>query len=82
MIFAYRLFLLTYCYVCLSLSPSLCVLGFVVASLVVFGTGLPLAQWHRLARTDWSLSCGKLVVDMGLKMQCPSNPLVNHHITL
>ena len=25
MIFAYRLFLLTYCYVCLSLSPSLCV---------------------------------------------------------
>lgn len=33
-------------------------LGFVVASLVVFGTGLPLAQWHRLARTDWH-SCAR-----------------------
>lgn len=32
--------------------------GFVLASMVVFGTGLPLAEWHRLNRSDWH-SCAR-----------------------
>ncbi|CAK9084504.1 unnamed protein product [Durusdinium trenchii] len=32
---------------------GLLTLGFVLASFVVFGTGLPLAHWDRLLRSDW-----------------------------